>query len=338
MKRVLVVKLSSLGDIAHALPAVRALKERTGAEIDWLVQPEYAGLLECCPDVSRAIAFPRRHPVAGAWRFWKALRREEYAAVIDLQGLLKSALPARLARRTRRAKVFGPAWAREGAEHLYTLRPVKDAGARRHAVLEAMDVVGLYAPPEEGAEAVPRPRIEPPEWDGEEPEGEDGEETAGPRVGMAPFSRWSTKNWGTEKFAELGARLAREMGCRITVLGGPGDAAEGRALAGRIPGARAACGTMGLCELCGFMKGLDLLVSVDSGPMHWADAMGVPLVAVYGATDPVRTGPWWQPESVVAAEGLACRPCHSRTCRRGDCACLGGLEVEAVFRAAMARL
>jgi ADP-heptose:LPS heptosyltransferase len=338
MKRILVVKLSSLGDIAHALPAVRALKERTGAEIDWLVQPEYAGLLECCPDVARAIPFPRRHPVAGAWRFWKALRREEYGAVIDLQGLLKSALPARLARRTRRAKVFGPAWAREGAEHLYTLRPVKNAGARRHAVLEAMDVVGLYAPPEEGAEAVPRPRIEPPEWDGEEPEGGDGEETAGPRVGMAPFSRWSTKNWGTEKFAELGARLAREMGCRIHILGGPGDAAEGRALAGRIPGARAECGTMGLASLCGFMKGLDLMVSVDSGPMHWADAMGVPLVAVYGATDPVRTGPWWQPESVVTAEGLECRPCHARKCRRGDCACLGELSVEAVFRAAMAQL
>ena len=60
MKRILVIKLSSLGDVAHALPAVRALKERTGAEIDWVVQPEYAPLLACCADVTRTIAFPRR--------------------------------------------------------------------------------------------------------------------------------------------------------------------------------------------------------------------------------------------------------------------------------------
>ena len=65
MKRILVIKLSSLGDIAHALPAVRALKERTGAAIDWAVQPEYAPLLACCNDVARTIAFPRRNFARG---------------------------------------------------------------------------------------------------------------------------------------------------------------------------------------------------------------------------------------------------------------------------------
>ena len=97
MKRILVIKLSSLGDIAHALPAVRALKERTGAAIDWAVQPEYAGLLACCPDVDRTIAFPRRNVVRGMGPFLRELRRERYDAVVDLQGLLKSAVVARLA-------------------------------------------------------------------------------------------------------------------------------------------------------------------------------------------------------------------------------------------------
>ena len=106
MKRILVVKLSSLGDIAHALPAVRALKERTGAAIDWVVQPEYAALLARCPDVERTIVFPRRNFARGFFSFWRALRREKYDVVVDLQGLLKSALAARLANSARKALSF----------------------------------------------------------------------------------------------------------------------------------------------------------------------------------------------------------------------------------------
>ncbi|MBQ7251686.1 MAG: lipopolysaccharide heptosyltransferase I, partial [Kiritimatiellae bacterium] len=94
------VKLSSLGDIAQALPAVRRLAERTGAEIHWLVQPEYAALVEALPFVAKVLVWSRH---GGLWtraKAWKELRRERYDAVLDLQGLLKSALPASLARRT----------------------------------------------------------------------------------------------------------------------------------------------------------------------------------------------------------------------------------------------
>ena len=83
---------------------------------------------------------------------------------------------------------------------------------------------------------------------------------------------------------------------------------------------------------------MDLLVTVDSGPMHWADAMGVPLVAIFGATDPDRTGPYRQREHVVVRDGLDCRPCHARTCSRGDLACLQTLEVERVYQEALALL
>lgn len=339
MKRVLVVKLSSLGDIAHALPAVRALKERVegGVEIDWVAQPEYAPLLRRCPDVARVIPFPRRRFWAGAWKFWKALRCEEYDAVLDLQGLLKSALPAAAARRRGRAPLIGPAWAREGAGAFYTIRPVRGPGPRRHAVDELMDVVGLYAPPKAGGPVrAPRPRIDiEADADGTD-EGEEG--GLGPRVAFAPFSRWTTKNWPVARFEELGRRLAGEMGCRVFVLGGAGDKAEGMKLAAAIPGARDACGRFDLVGMCGFLRTVDLMVSVDSGPLHWADAMGVPAVAVYGSTDPVRTGPYFQPEAVVAVEGLACRPCHSRKCGRGDLECLEGLDTERVAAAAFARL
>ena len=323
--RILVVKLSSLGDVAHALPAVRALKDRTGAEIDWVVQPEYAPLLACCPDVARTIAFPRRNVARGFFPFLRELRREKYDVVVDLQGLLKSAVAARLARGRRRV---GPAWAREGAHRFYDAQPARAAGPRRHAVEELMDVANLVAP---GAGAPPAPRLAFPE-----PES-DGD--PGPHVALAPFSRWRTKDWPLEKFAELGKRLAQEMGCRLRIVGGRDDEEAGAELARRIgPGARNLCGQTDLPGLCSLLTAMDLLVTVDSGPMHWADALGVPVVAVFGATDPARTGPYRQLNHVVAKAGLACRPCHSRICARDDLACLRTLDVEAVFQKALETL
>lgn len=325
MKRILVIKLSSLGDIAHALPAVRALKERTGAEIDWVVQPEYAALVACCPDVARTIAFPRRNFLRGLAPFARELRQAEYDLIVDFQGLLKSALAVRLARGAWRV---GPAWAREGARWFYDVQAEPADGPRRHAVEECMDIVNLIAP---GEGPPPEPRLEFPEA---EPDG-----SPGPHVAFAPFSRWATKNWPVEKFAELGRRLAAEMGCQICIVGGAADEAPGEALARQIgERARNLCGRTDLPGLCALLKGMDLLVTVDSGPMHWADALGVPLVAVFGATDPARTGPYRQRERVVAKAGLACRPCHARTCARSDLACLQTLDVETVFQAALERL
>ncbi len=325
MERILVIKLSSLGDIAHALPAVHALKERTGAAIDWVVQPEYAAVLALCPDVARTVEFPRRNFVRGFLPFLNTLRAERYDLVVDLQGLLKSAVAVRLARADWRV---GPAWAREGAHWFYDVQTESPAGSRRHAVEELMAVVDLIVP---GDTRPPEPRLNVPEAEN------DG--SPGPHVAFAPFSRWSTKNWPLANFAALGRRLAAEMGCQIRIVGGPGEAAAGEALARQIGDqARNLCGGTDLPGLCAILKSMDLLVAVDSGPLHWADAMGVPLIAVFGATDPGRTGPYWQAEHVVAKDGLACRPCHARTCARGDLACLHSLDVEPVLRAALARL
>jgi lipopolysaccharide heptosyltransferase I len=325
MKRILVIKLSSLGDIAHALPAVRVLKERTGSAIDWVVQPEYAGLLAGCSDVAGIIEFPRRKLAQGFFGFLHALRRERYDLIVDFQGLLKSAVVARLARGDWRV---GPAWAREGSAWFYDAQATPADGPRAHAVDELMDLVDLVAP---GERNVPEPHLNISEAEN------DG--SPGPHVAFAPFSRWETKNWPLEKFAELGRRLAVEMGCRIRIVGSREDEAQGEDLARQIgERARNLCGKTDLPGLCSLLKSMDLLVTVDSGPMHWADALGVPLVAIFGATDPARTGPYRQLAHVVAKAGLDCRPCHARICSRGDLACLRTLEVEQVLQAALKRL
>ncbi|MDR0994363.1 MAG: glycosyltransferase family 9 protein [Verrucomicrobiota bacterium] len=326
MKKILIVKLSSLGDIAHALWPVHVLKVRTGAEIDWVVQPEYASLLAAFPDVRRVVPFPRRHAIRHGLPFLRNLRQQRYDLIVDLQGLLKSAWVGRVARGVWRV---GPAWAREGAPLLYHAQVARREGPRRHATDELMDVVDSIAPPEP-EEAIPPLVLDVPP---------DAQEEPGPHVALAPFSRWGTKDWPVEKFVQLGRRLATEMGCRLSIIGGAEDMEKGEELARRIGETTwNACGRTNLPALCSLLKSMDVVVSVDSGPLHWADAMGVPVVAVYGATDPARTGPWRQLDHVVVKEGLACRPCHSRICARGDLACLTTLDVDTVFRAVMARL
>lgn len=331
--RILVVKLSSLGDIAQALPAVRRIAARTGATIDWVVQPEYAFLVAALPFVDTAIPFPRHRFLPGLPAFLLAVRRHRYDAVVDLQGLLKSAFAARCAPRRRGAKCYGPATAREGAGRFYHAAPPLRSGPRPHSAREMLDVADLLAPPPPDEAPLPPLRMDLP------PLPFESSDHTGPRIVFTPFSRWPTKDWPPDAFAAVGRRLCAEYGARIRILGGPADVPAGQALAAATGSSvHNDCGRFSLLETCAVIADSDLLVGVDSGPLHWADALGIPLVAVYGATDPVRTGPFHQPESVIAAESLPCRPCHKRECARGDLACLATLSPDAVYRAACARL
>jgi heptosyltransferase I len=136
-KRILIIKLSSFGDIFHALPAVNNLKIALDAEIDWVTQPEYVDLVKCFPVISTVIPFPRREFMTRGLGFFRTLRGRHYDLVIDLQGLLKSAIVARLARGTR---TIGPSFQREGARFFYDAVAGR-CNKNRHAVEENLDVV-----------------------------------------------------------------------------------------------------------------------------------------------------------------------------------------------------
>ena len=137
------IKLSSLGDLFHALPAVHGLKTGLDAVVDWVVDSRLAPVVECFPDVERVIAFPRHGIRRRARPFLDALRAERYDLVLDFQGLLKSALVARLARGRRR---IGPSFHREGSRLFYP----EVAGPRnkeRHAVEENLDILRFLGLP-----------------------------------------------------------------------------------------------------------------------------------------------------------------------------------------------
>lgn len=313
--RVLIVKLSSLGDLFHALPAVHNLKVALNARIDWATQPEYADLVRCFSDVERVIAFPRRRFVRGFNAFCRDLRRVRYDRVVDFQGLIKSGLVSRLARaRTR----IGPSYRREGADIFYS----SVAGKRnldRHAVLQAMDVIdhlGLQRLPEAFPVVFPdKPAAGP-----------------RPRVALVPMSRWASKNWPVDHFIDLGRRLRVARNASLFVLGGKDAADAGRAIETAVPGAVNMAGKTSLVEMGSLLGQMDVLVSNDSGPMHMAAAIGTPVVALFGPTDPARTGPYGAGHRVLQAP-LPCRPCHKRVCRLVEQVCLANLRPQEVLAA-----
>lgn len=275
--------MSSLGDLFHALPAVHLLKTGLDAEVDWVAHDLYGDVVSCFRDVRRFIPFPRRSLLADGPGFFSDLRAERYDLVVDLQGLLKSAWVARLARGRRR---IGPSFQREGARLFYH----EVAGPRdksRHAVEENLDVVRhlqLPAGPLEFPVSFPSVPVE----------------STRPRVALLPCSRRAEKNWPSDRFIEVARALREQRGATIYLLGSPADQSTcdrvARALAGPVHNV---CGRTTLPELGGLLRAMDLLISVDSGPMHMAAAVGTRVVAIFGPTRPERTGPYGAGHRVV---------------------------------------
>lgn len=334
--RVLIIKLSSLGDLFHALPAVHNLKTGLGADVDWVTQEEYAELVKCFTDVDEVIPFFRNAFFAKLKPFLSKLRTREYDYIIDLQGLLKSAIVARLARlrsstplgatawQARGKQRIGPSFHREGTRLLYS----SIAGKRnrnRHAVEENLDVVRyLSIKPIE-----PQFPVNFPATDLAEKQ---------PRVAIVPASRWHTKNWPVQCFIDLIERLQKTSDVSVFLFGGLSDVEVcgeiERAIAGRIINM---AGKATLVDTGGILKEMDLLIANDSGPVHMAAAVGTPVLVIFGPTDPERTGPYGHCHRIVKTS-LPCQPCFSRTCKQGDIPCLTGVTPERVEEMALEML
>jgi lipopolysaccharide heptosyltransferase I len=320
LKRILIIKTSSLGDLFHALPAVHALKEELHAEIDWVVADTYADLVRCFDDVDHVIPFPRREFWSRLGWFRRKLREREYDYIVDLQGLIKSAVICRLASGRKR---IGPSFHREGSWMFYNVI-AGDRNKERHAIDECYDIVryfGLSVPD------VPEFPMTFPKIDMGFPR---------PRVAMVPCSRWETKNWPAEKFIEVGKSLA-EMGVNLVLLGSPEDKPVCRDIERGIGrNVENLCAKTRLVDLGSVLQEMDLVITVDSGPMHFAAALGRPILAIFGATDPDRTGPYGK-HCIVKHGRLVCQPCLSRECIRPkrDIACMKDLPAQRVIDAAV---
>jgi lipopolysaccharide heptosyltransferase I len=335
-RRILLIKPSSLGDIVHALPVLAALRRRwPDAHIAWLVGAGFAPLLDDHPLIDQVIRFDRKrygqmwwNPAASIafWRFVARVRRMRFDLVIDLQGLVRSGLLAWFCGARRR---IGFGKAREGAWLFYNERVSVSADVR-HAVERNLCVarqLGLPVDPIEFPLAV---------TDDERDRARalligQGCDTPESFTAVLPGARWPTKQWPPERFSAAIDALQAQGACCV-LLGAPDE----RPLGDRIA---AACettpvnliGLTSLRELVGLLSLADRVLCCDSGPMHIAAALGRPMTALFGPTDPKRTGPFGAPAGVVRRE-LPCSPCRRRVCPLGHHACMAELSVATVLR------
>jgi heptosyltransferase-1 len=329
--RILIIKPSAIGDVVHALPILALLRKRwPGARISWLVTPACAGLLDNHPMLNEVIRFDRRG-FGAAWRnplvlwrlfrFGAQLRKKRFDLVIDLQGLFRSGW---LASRTRAPVRIGFANAREFAPMFYTHRVPIDS-VEQHAIDRYLKIAGAL-----GCETSP---VEFPFAVGEADRAQVAQWLpAGNRYAvLLPGTNWATKRWPVERFAAVVAPLRERMGLKVVVAG----AGEDAALAARIPSDLNLVGKTNLAQLVALLERAALVIANDSGPMHIAAALGRPLVALYGPTNPVRTGPYQREESVLRLD-IPCSPCYSRSCSHQSC--LRWLGVDAVVGEAERRM
>jgi predicted lipopolysaccharide heptosyltransferase III len=320
-RRILLIKLSSLGDIVHTLPALAALRKRfPSARIDWLVARGYEDLLEGHPALDATLVFEREW-VAGFRvnrHLLRGLRSGRYDVVLDFQGLFRSSLLAFLARAPRR---IGFANGRELSPWFYTER-VAPPPDRPHAVdryLALLEPLGIR---ESAAEF-------PLSWGAGVEDAVsallvDGGEDR-PLAALHPFGRWPTKQWEHGRYLAVAQRLA-SSGWRVAFVGGGGHRADvKRWLGSDSPRVMNLVGKVSLKGLAALLKRARVLVTNDSGPMHLAVAVGTPVVALFGPTDPARTGPYGE-QGKVLRTAISCSPCFSRSCSHRSCMTEIGVE------------
>lgn len=333
-RRILLVRLSALGDVLQTLPALAALRRgRPDAELAWLVEDRHAGVVEGHPDLDRVFVFRRRDLAReGRMRVLSALRRElrDFApdVAVDLQGNLKGATLARLSGAPRRIGL-PRGEAREGASFFATECPAPGA-EREHRADRALRLVAAL-----GAQPGVPPRLPPLETD--VVESIDTALTArgideAPILlvpGTSEFGRF--KRWPTERFGELGRRLAQRLGRPVLVTAGPGEDELADAVVRHADGhVRRAPPTASLAHLRALFDRAALVVGADSGPVLLAATGGTPTVALYGPKDPAVYAPRG-PHVAVAWKRVYCSPCILRRC--GDPICMTELTVDEVWPA-----
>ena len=161
-----------------------------------------------------------------------------------------------------------------------------------------------------------------------------------PYIGLAPGARWRTKLWPPENFARAARLLVERFGGTVLLTGTVGEAGEaGRKIEREAPGAVVnLIGRTSLEELVALYARFDLVITPDTGLMHIADALGVPLVAVFGPTDPARTGPYFQRRRVVTSGACDKAPCFRRKCPLEYCEAMAAVSGDEVYRRAAAVL
>ena len=333
-QRILLIRLSALGDVVHALPVASALRETfPGARIDWVVDDRHREILDLVPVIDECIVFNSRG--ASAWQraveVIRGLRRGRYDVAIDVQGLVKSAF---LARASHAIRVIGfpGAHLRERAARLFYTE-THDPGDARHVIEKNLRLLAPLGVPDD---RIQFPIEVPPSTVPAAVRKELGIGESACFALLNPGAAWPNKRWPPERFGAVAAWLQRRHALPSAVIWGPGDEHLAADVASASAGTARLAPRTSIADLVALARAATLMISGDTGPLHIAAAVGTPVVGIYGPTSEARNGPW-STDDVTVSRFSACRCHHRRRCRASRW-CLGDVSVAEVTSAADHRL
>lgn len=321
--KILIVKPSSLGDVVHSLPFLSVIKTCfPQAEVHWVIARGLHELLDGHPMLEKLWIIDKDQwkklsnadsTIREIKTLYTALKKEKFDIAVDLQGLLRSGL---ITMATGAKTRMGFKEAREGSRVFYTHKV--EGGKGLHAVdryLKIAAALGCDIPDIDFPLQIPD-RVSLP--------------VPGDYAVLVPSARWKTKRWPAERFGELASLLP----FKSVVIGAAADIELANRVVEHSGGnAVSLTGKTGLKDLTGIIKNARFMVSNDSGPMHIAAALSVPVVAIFGPTSPLLTGPYERQHMThkIIKENVSCAPCFKRNCK--DIKCMDGITVKRVLDA-----
>ena len=341
-ENILIIRLSAIGDVINVLPSLRLLRSHfPNARITWLVEDRASEILRDHPDVDEVIIYPRKkwqsgilkvnrslNIIAESLSFYKKLRRNHYDLVIDFQGNLKSAVMSLITGSGNRLG-FGRGYCKE-FNYLSTQHHACPAGKKIHRIeknlslLKELDIETNFQRPE-----LPVTR------DDEEYISNFINENADPSLpiiiihpGTSKFG--SFKQWSAESYTLLADMILDRHKVNVILTWGPCELDVVNEISGSMKQkAIPACETKSIKQLTELIKRATLFIGGDTGPLHIASIMGIPVVGIYGPKDPAIYGPY-DGTAIVIKKDVPCSPCRKRTC--GDPICMSTILPEDVFR------
>ena len=332
---ILIVKLSAIGDVIHVLPSLAALRHLyPDAHITWVVEEAAAELVKNHPYLDAVLISRRKSwskdiqkgkilkPLFDMRSLIKELRRRRYDLVIDFHGLFKSSIIVLLSSGKRK---LGYDSLQELSGLFLNEKIPEDMN--KHAVDRYLDFprylgakidnVEFILPPNNDAEVKVRLLMSKYKLDDKK------------FIAINPVAYWKTKLWDNEKFAHLADLANNKLKMKVVFTGSEKESIEGITSRMTTEGINLG-GQTSLLDLAYLYKKAQMVITTDSGPMHLASAVGTPVIALFGPTDPARTGPYGK-EHIIITAGLSCSPCFLKKCSTRKC--MENILPEQVFAA-----
>lgn len=296
-RKILVIRLGSLGDILHTFPAVSGLRTSfPHAEIVWLTHPKWEFLIKTCGLATEVWTVDTRDR-ANLWSVLKRIRKYRFEIAIDYQGLWKSAAIPFFAWVPRRIGFSSETVREAGVPVLYTDQ------VRTAMAMHIADQNGDLSIRAGARIPVDHVKLQVPEEDTQVTRARLSGAGVDEYVVLSPGGGWRSKCWPAERYGLLAERIFSEFGLRSVINVGPGEEELAAAVVKGAGNAEPVPFTGSLGQLMALLKSATAVVAGDTGPMHLADALATQVVAIFGPTDPRRNGPYWRTGVVLRWEG-----------------------------------